>query len=465
MIAETPTSAAPPYPRAHPAAELFPLMAEPELREMADDIAKNGLLEPIVVDDQGTILDGRNRWRASELAGIRPETVRWTGDGSVIDWIVAKNIKRRHLTPSQKAAIAAEMLGMYEIEARERQRQAGAARVQQAERDERGRVLQLVADRPQAGRKRRAPTARDKAAKTLGVGGRSVQKAKTVMKEAPELHAKVKAGAVSLDSAAHQVRRKQREARVAALPPAPPIVERIDVADATHLTEHIGAESVDLIVTSPPYGLDKPYKGFSDPATGWPAFMADWLAEAFAVAKPHGRLALNVPLDTTLPKPRATYAQAIEAAEFGGWTYRFTIVWEEGNTTKGNRSLGSIDSAARPHHVSPVEMIAVFSKGEWAPSSPGQDDITHEQWEEWGRTVWRFAGESNAWEGHPAPFPEELPRRLISYLSRVGDVVLDPFCGSGTTIVIAKRWKREGIGFDISQAYVESARRRLAGVR
>jgi site-specific DNA-methyltransferase (adenine-specific) len=109
-------------------------------------------------------------------------------------------------------------------------------------------------------------------------------------------------------------------------------------------------------------------------------------------------------------------------------------------------------------------MIVLLSKGEWGPSSTNADDITREQFLEAGRGPWTFSGESRPWEGHPAAFPSELPRRLVRYLSRVGDVVLDPFCGSGTALVAALDLKRHVYGFDISAEYVESARRRVATV-
>ncbi len=140
----------------------------------------------------------------------------------------------------------------------------------------------------------------------------------------------------------------------------------------------------------------------------------------------------------------------------------FTIVWDEGNTSKGNRSLGSVNSSARPYHISPSEMIPVFSKGDWGPSFEGRDDILPDNWQSWGREVWRLPGESSPWEGHPAPFPEALAKRLIQYLSPIGATVLDPFSGSGTTVAVASRHGRKAIGFDISPEYVESARRRMA---
>jgi DNA modification methylase len=233
----------------------------------------------------------------------------------------------------------------------------------------------------------------------------------------------------------------------------------LGVADAWHVPLLDGC--VDLTVTSPPYGLDIDYDNPDIEAVAWLGFLGGALGDVRRVTKPGGRLALNVPLDTTKPWPRPSYAQAVAAALSVGWTYRFTIVWDEGNTTKGNRALGSVNSSARPHHVAPAEMIAVFSNGEWAPSFDGPDDILPSDWQAWGREIWRIPGESRRWESHPAPFPEELVRRLIHYLSPVGATVLDPFMGSGTTPVVAYRLGRRALGFDISSAYVKSAARRL----
>lgn len=234
---------------------------------------------------------------------------------------------------------------------------------------------------------------------------------------------------------------------------------RIDIAAADRLP--LDDETVDLIVTSPPYGLAIDYTDGDVPADEWPSFMLAWLREALRVTKPSGRLALNIPLDTSEPTYRPTYVHAVAAALAAGWEYRTTIVWVEGNTTKGGWALGSQSSAARPHHVSQVEVIPLFFKGEWAPSSDGDDDITPEEFLEAGRGPWTFSGESRPWEEHPAAFPLELPRRLIPYLCRVGDTVLDPFCGSGTTLVAAVERGRRAKGFDTSATYVESAKRRL----
>lgn len=255
--------------------------------------------------------------------------------------------------------------------------------------------------------------------------------------------------------------RKREKAHAAPAPEPEQIPSAVvcKVADARNMP--LEDETVDLIVTSPPYGLEIGYEGGDVDPAEWSDFMLHWLVDAWRVTKWQGRLALNIPLDTSEPYPRPTYSQAIHAAEEAGWNYQATIVWHENNTTKGNRSLGSVNSAARPCPVDSSEMIVLLSKGEWGPSSKGKDDISPEEWQAAGRGPWTFSGESHAWELHPAPFPVELPRRLIKYLCRVGDTVLDPFAGSGTTLVAALECGRRAIGFDVSEKYVASALRRV----
>jgi site-specific DNA-methyltransferase (adenine-specific) len=260
-----------------------------------------------------------------------------------------------------------------------------------------------------------------------------------------------------------QTRQRLERERAAALPAPRLTVEGItlEVADAQDLP--LPDACVDLIVTSPPYALDQPYGQAAPDITveAWPGFMRTWLQEAYRVTKPSGRLALNVALDTSEPHCRPTYAQAVAAALGAGWAYRFTIAWVDNGTTKGNRALGSINSASRPHHISQMELILVCCKGDWSPSSLGSDDITGDDWQAAGRGPWLFPGETRPWEAHPAPFPLELPRRLIHYLSRVGDVILDPFVGSGSTAIAAYQAGRICYGYDLDRACIDSATRRL----
>ena len=95
-------------PTPHPAANIFPLLGELELRELAADIEENGLLEPIVLHPDGRILDGRNRWTACKLADVEPRTVQWDGSQGEVSFVLSLNLHRRHLTSSQAACVAVE---------------------------------------------------------------------------------------------------------------------------------------------------------------------------------------------------------------------------------------------------------------------------------------------------------------------------------------------------------------------
>jgi site-specific DNA-methyltransferase (adenine-specific) len=113
--------------------------------------------------------------------------------------------------------------------------------------------------------------------------------------------------------------------------------------------------------------------------------------------------------------------------------------------------------------VAPVEMVAIFSKGPWRRDPTGRTwDLARHEWIEWTNGLWRLPGESDPWEGFEGAFPLELPRRLIKLLSFHDDLVLDPFLGSGTTAVAAARLGRRFVGYDISPAQIDSAKRRLA---
>jgi DNA modification methylase len=235
-------------------------------------------------------------------------------------------------------------------------------------------------------------------------------------------------------------------------------VEVADVAARIPLTD----QSVHLIVTSPPYGvgLDDYQDGGDVLAADWPSFMLDWLVEALRVTVDTGRLALNVPLDTSKGGYRPTYAHAVQMAEAAGWEYRSTILWIDDQLGKST-ARGSMDSAGAPHVVAGAECVALFSKGEWKRTSDRESDLAHDEWVEWANGIWRFPGEGRAFGGHPAPFPYELPRRLIKYLSFPGDVILDPFSGSGTTALAAHRLARDFVGFDRSPEYVKLTLRRV----
>lgn len=118
-------------------------------------------------------------------------------------------------------------------------------------------------------------------------------------------------------------------------------------------------------------------------------------------------------------------------------------------------------SASSPHIIAPAELIVVMYKEQWKKSFKGKSDTTKDEFVEWTNGMWTFSGESKNKIGHPAPFPVELPKRCIKLFSYVGDIVLDPFMGSGTTIVASKMLGRKSMGIEISREFCELAFHRV----
>jgi len=221
-------------------------------------------------------------------------------------------------------------------------------------------------------------------------------------------------------------------------------------------------ESVDLIVTSPPYDVDIQYDGFTDniPYDKYLEFLAAALEKCYELAKPDGRLCLNIPLDKNKGGQQSVYADVVSIAKKVGWRYHTTIIWNEQNISR-RTAWGSWLSASAPFVIAPVEVILVMFKETWRKRKRGVSDITRDEFIEWTNGVWTFNGEQRSRIGHPAPFPIELPKRCIKLFSFVGDVVLDPFVGSGTTLLACYQLRRIGIGVDISRTYCELAIKRL----
>jgi site-specific DNA-methyltransferase (adenine-specific) len=221
-------------------------------------------------------------------------------------------------------------------------------------------------------------------------------------------------------------------------------------------------ESFDLIVTSPPYNVGIDYDLHSDEMSyeEYLDFSFKWLDNVFFWSKASTRLCLNVPLDKNKGGVQPVAADLTKIAQKVGWKYKTTIIWAENNISK-RTAWGSWLSASAPNVIAPVEVIIVFYKDVWKKTYKGVSDITKEEFIEWTNGLWRFNGESKKRIGHPAPFPRELPRRCIKLFSYVGDVVFDPFMGSGTTLIEALLNNRKAVGVDISKEYCELAKKRI----
>ena len=240
----------------------------------------------------------------------------------------------------------------------------------------------------------------------------------------------------------------------------------IIINDDSLSVDYIPRDSIDLIVTSPPYNVDIQYDGFKDdiPYEKYLEFTEKWLRKAYELLKPDGRMCLNIPLDKSKGRSeegfQSVYADVVSIAKKVGLKYFSTIIWNEGNISR-RTAWGSFASASAPYVIAPVEVIVVLYKHVWKKRGKGISDITRDEFISWTNGLWTFSGENPKRVGHPAPFPFELPKRCIKLFSFIGDVVLDPFVGSGTTVIAAYLLNRVGIGIDISKEYCLRAKERL----
>jgi site-specific DNA-methyltransferase (adenine-specific) len=225
----------------------------------------------------------------------------------------------------------------------------------------------------------------------------------------------------------------------------------------------IKESSVDLIVTSPPYNVDIRYETYNDkiPYDKYLDFTEKWMTKCHSLAKDDGRFCLNIPLDKNKGGQQSVCADLTTIAKKIGWKYHATIIWNEQNISR-RTAWGSWLSASAPFVIAPVEVIVVLYKETWKKNGgKGRSDMSREEFLEWTNGVWNFSGESKNRIGHPSPFPVELPRRCVKLFSFVEDTILDPFLGSGTTLIACLENNRRGIGVEIDKNYCDLAVKRL----
>lgn len=222
-------------------------------------------------------------------------------------------------------------------------------------------------------------------------------------------------------------------------------------------------EFIDLIVTSPPYNVGVDYDSNDDMISyeEYLDFSRQWIGNGYRWSKPHARLLMNIPLDKNKGGHQSVGADLTKIAKDAGWNYHATIVWNEGNISR-RTAWGSWKSASAPYVIAPVELIVVLYKHSWKKQLGSKiSDIARDEFIKWTNGMWQFNGESKKRVGHPAPFPPELPYRCIKLFSYVGDVVFDPFLGSGTTLLAARNTNRIGVGVEIDGGYCELAQKRI----
>ncbi len=192
----------------HPYADRIPPMTNGEYEDLKANIGTTGQREPIVLHE-GKVIDGRHRLRACEELGVAPKVREWDGEGSLIDYIFALNLNRRHLTTSQRAMLGAEYADLYADEMKERQREGGRQKgAKHREEDEANSPEPLEAHGDKAGR---APQSRDLAAARVGVSPRYISDAKRVKECAPDLIESVRDGKMTLNAAMTKMEQRSEE--------------------------------------------------------------------------------------------------------------------------------------------------------------------------------------------------------------------------------------------------------------
>lgn len=218
--------------------------------------------------------------------------------------------------------------------------------------------------------------------------------------------------------------------------------------------------SVHLMITSPPYNVAKEYdedlslKEYLD-------FLNRVWEETYRVLVPGGRVCINVANLGRKPYiPLHSYI--IQGMQEIGYLMRGEIIWNKASSASPSTAWGSWLSAANPVLRDIHEYILIFCKETFSRKRGSKSNtITKEQFLEWTKSVWTFPAVSAKKIGHPAPFPEELPYRLIQLYSFKGDVILDPFVGSGTTCLAALKAGRNYVGYDNNPEYVKLAENRI----
>jgi len=257
------------------------------------------------------------------------------------------------------------------------------------------------------------------------------------------------------------------------------VADRLFCADSRDM-EVVDDKSTSLVVTSPPYFSAKAYElemGNGHVPGSYLEYLQmlrDVFAECRRVLEPGGRICINVA--NLGRKPYRSLSKDVWVLlEDLGFLPRGELVWIKGKGASGSTAFGSFAKASSPVLRDVTERILIASKGRFdraiawrdrrARGLPWQSTITKEQFLAWTLDTWEMPTESARRVGHPAPFPVELPRRLIELYTYKDDVVLDPFIGAGSTAVAAVLTGRRFVGFDAENQYIALAKQRVADAR
>jgi len=260
--------------------------------------------------------------------------------------------------------------------------------------------------------------------------------------------------------------------------------DRIINRDCRTILRDMPDESIHLAITSPPYNVGLDYDGHNDRMshTEYLAWLLPVWRELHRVLVNGGRFALNI-APTSIKDFQPIHYDLAAQLRGLGFIMRTEIIWYK-QTMRRRTAWGSWKSPRNPHIIPSWEYVLVFSKGSWTLEGDKKlADIDGGEFIKFSDGFWPIGPETKGRQpflkslypsrrgrkpaqakrdGHPAPFPEELIYRLIKFYSYRGNVVLDPFGGTGTVAVVAKKTGRHFIHVDVSKKYCQIAAQRLA---
>lgn len=392
----------------HPAADLFPLMQGEEFDALVESVRAQGLREAIWLTKNGALLDGRNRVRACQAAGVKPDFRQYDGDDEVA-FVMALNIDRRHLTLGQRATLALKLIPMYEREGRAAKAAGGAKSAP-------GKPRKLPADLQEVSPRHREST--HKAGQAAKVSGRAVAQAKRISEKAPDLIEKVESGELALDRAERIVRDREaadrRQAEAAAQQQQIKVGTNVDIRLGDFRDVLADLQGVDAIITDPPY-----------PGEFLP-LLDDLAAWSDKVLNEDGVLVVLF---------GQTYLPEVYRRLDGHRPYRWT----------GAYLTPGAGYASMPRRVqSNWKPVLVYGGGDRFADvfrSEGTDAAAKDL-HFWGQDYGAF-------------------HQIVDRLTKPGHTVVDPFMGSGTTLAAARALGRHAIGCDIDPAHVATSKKRL----
>jgi len=232
------------------------------------------------------------------------------------------------------------------------------------------------------------------------------------------------------------------------------------ICKSSEKMEELPDDSIHLMVTSPPYNVGKEYdKDFT--LNEYREILKKVWSETKRVLVPGGRACINIANLGRKPYiPLHIYI--IEDMLDLGFLMRGEIIWNKATSGSPSTAWGSWLSAKNPTLRDIHEYILVFSKGSFKRENMKRSStISRDEFLEFTKSVWTFSAESAKKVGHPAPFPTELPYRLIQLYTFIDEVILDPFMGSGQTAISAIKSGRHYVGYEINESYVKLAKKRI----